>query len=472
LKTLDFPHFPSYLIITYRHTQGHSFTRKVVANWWRKQGGRIMAEQWVTTEIKGLRYRIHPTRKRKKGIRWEHDVFYQYRRTFNGRRFEEGLGWLFEGMDLAKATAKVHELNENAKLGKGPATLAEAQKLADAERRAAEELVAEEARTKITFDDIWQNDQLLEKLLDGGGVSYLTQARADRGDKALEREVSIYSLWIKPIIGPQPLTKVADWHLEKIKSNMLKAGRAPRSIQYCFAVIRQVFNFAISRKLFTGTNPAKRKEKSGVKLPTIENKRLRYLTREEADELLEALREVSTETHDHALLSLQTGMRAGEVWKLRWADVDMESGILTLLDTKNGKTRPAYMTGPVRAMLRKRRPANPDPAALVFPSRTGERIGQVSSTFDRTVEKLGLNAGITDRRQKVTFHSLRHTFASWHVQSGTHLPVLRDLMGHSTIQLTERYAHLGENASQAATNNFDRILNTGTAKVLKMAATG
>lgn len=407
-----------------------------------------MATKWIKTTFPGVRYREHPDRRH--GVK--RDQYFVIRFKLEGKDVEESIGWASEGHTASAAFETLAELKRNIKSGTGPRTLAEKRALADQARQEAERVKALEARERIPFADIW--------------TEYLAQAQADRGEKALEREVSIYSLWIRPSIGPQPLNKVTDYHLEKIKSNMLKAGRAPRSIQYCFAIIRQVFNFAISRDMFSGINPVKPKKKSQVKLPAIENKRTRFLTREEADQLLDALREVSTEVHDHALISLQTGARASEIWKLRWADVNLETGILTLLDTKNKKSRPAYMTGPVKAMLRARRPANPDPSALVFPSRTGGRIGQVSSTFDRTVDKLGYNAGIKDRRHKVTFHTLRHTFASWHVQNGTDIYVLKELLGHSTIQLTERYAHLGENASQAATNNFDRALNTGTGKVL------
>ncbi|GAB6061162.1 hypothetical protein JCM31598_42790 [Desulfonatronum parangueonense] len=427
-----------------------------------------MAKKWVTTEIQGLRYYVHPTRKRKKGVKWEYDVFYNYRRTLNGRRFEEGLGWLFEGMTLQKAIAKVHELNENAKLGKGPATLAEAQRIAEQERRAAEEQEASEARAKITFNDVWKK--------------YYPQAQVDRGENALIREECIYRLWIKPVIGNLPCISVAPFHLEKIKANMTKAGRAPRSIQYTFAIMRQVFNYAISQDLFTGTNPIKPKKKFAVKLPKFDNKRTRFLTREEADKLLDALREVSTETHDHALISLHTGMRAGEVWNLTWGDVDFSQGILTLRDTKNGSTRAAYMTGQVMAMLKARRPATYDPSALVFPGRGGVKITQVSDTYNRTIKKLGFNDGITDARQKITFHTLRHTYASWHVQNGTDIYVLKELLGHSTIQLTERYAHLGKNNMQAAVKNLDQCLcnptTTGTgiddaaSKILKLAQAG
>lgn len=89
---------------------------------------------------------------------------------------------------------------------------------------------------------------------------------------------------------------------------------------------------------------------------------------------------------------------------------------------------------------------------MIFQSRTGEQLKQISDTFLRVADALGLNDGVTDSRQKVWFHTLRHTFASWMAQSGTvTLHELRDLMRHDTITMTERYAHLIPGAAKERT---------------------
>lgn len=63
-------------------------------------------------------------------------------------------------------------------------------------------------------------------------------------------------------------------------------------------------------------------------------------------------------------------------------------------------------------------------------------------TFYRAVDKSGLNQNVTDRRQRVVFHTLRHTFASWLVQKGVHLSTIGQLLGHTSMKMTMRYAHL------------------------------
>jgi len=249
------------------------------------------------------------------------------------------------------------------------------------------------------------------------------------------------------------LSDIAPFDLEKIKKTMTKAGRAGRSIVYALAVVRQVFNYALTNDLYTGKNPAGPAGK--VKRPTTDNKRLRYLSREEAPALLAELATMSRDVHDMALLSIHTGMRAGEVFSLTWADVDLAGGVLLLKDTKSNKNRPAFMTEAVKAMLQAR--TKSAPAGLVFPARNGKKIVQASDTFNRAVDKLGLNEGITDRRQKVTFHTLRHTFASWLVESGTDIYTVQELLGHSDLKLTARYAHIGENSLRAAVQRLEVV---------------
>jgi integrase len=74
------------------------------------------------------------------------------------------------------------------------------------------------------------------------------------------------------------------------------------------------------------------------------------------------------------------------------------------------------------------------------------------------VDDCGFNEGVTDRRDRITFHTLRHTFASWHVQNGTPLFTLRDLLGHHSISMTERYSHQDPKGLQTAAKTFDAIV--------------
>ena len=93
----------------------------------------------------------------------------------------------------------------------------------------------------------------------------------------------------------------------------------------------------------------------------------------------------------------------------------------------------------------------------VFLDDTGKKINAVSSVYARTVKAIGLNTGITDRRMKVVFHSLRHTYASWLVEKGVDLYTVKELIGHSSLSMTERYSHVGENAKTIAIRKLEKI---------------
>lgn len=197
-----------------------------------------------------------------------------------------------------------------------------------------------------------------------------------------------------------------------------------------------MFNKAISWELFSGENPIKK-----VKLPKLSNRRERFLSHEEADRLLEELKKVSKTTHDEALLSLHSGLRFNEIASLTWGDIDFTHLIISLTE-KGGGRRQVFMTLEVKIMLEGRRPEIIDPKLLVFPSRKGEKQNGASNAFERAAKRLGLNSGNEDAKQKVVFHTLRHTFASWLAIQGTPILTIKELMGHRSIEMTMRYAHL------------------------------
>jgi len=212
---------------------------------------------------------------------------------------------------------------------------------------------------------------------------------------------------------------------------MLKAGRSPRTIQNCFATFRQTFNAARLQDLVSGDTPTRK-----VRIPKFDNKRVRFLNHNEAEQLLAELKRRSIQLYNMGLLALYTGLRASELFDLTWGDVNLENGLLTIRDSKNSKTRYAYLMEKTKAMLAGLQ-NNQAKSEFVFKDRKGHKIKEISKSFGEAVKAVKLNEGIVDRRQRICFHSLRHTFASWLVQNGTDLYTVKELLGHHTIQLTE-----------------------------------
>lgn len=192
---------------------------------------------------------------------------------------------------------------------------------------------------------------------------------------------------------------------------------------------------------------------AALKMPKVDNARVRYLTPDEAERLLIALKARSLPWWRIASVSLHTGMRLGEVLGMAWGDLDMNADVIHVRFGKTG-VRMAHMNETVKDIFEEL-PAGP-PSALIFPSTRGtiRKVTDASNTFVRVVEALGLNQGVTDDRQKVVFHTLRHTFASWLAISG--VPhTISTLMGHSSMEMTKRYAHLCPDTKWEAVGKLD-----------------
>jgi len=425
------------LIFLGRHIKTHKITEKVGTVW-----GLDMVYKWLSTKFPGVRYRTHPTRKYAN----KPDKYFAIRYQAKGKRKEEGLGWSSEKWTAEKAALALAELKKAHTTGEGPARLTEKREIERIRREKEKQDNERLEKENITFQNYFSE----------------TYSPISKGSKKLEshkRELQNFEHWIKPVLGEVPFKNISPFHIEKIKKNMLTAEMTPRTIQYAFATIRQVWNMAKRDGLVNTDSPTKQ-----VKVPKIDNRRLRFLTREEADILLENLRNRSLQLHNMALLSLHCGLRAGEIFNLTWGDVDLERGILTLRDSKSGKTRRAFMTEKVKSVFNKPDYAKHDD--LVFPDRDDNKMKRISNAFQRAVNELGFNNGISDPRQQVVFHTLRHTFASWLVENGTDLYIVKELMGHSTLAMTERYSHLGQNTLQSAVRNLEKSLSTELAEPL------
>jgi integrase len=449
-----------------------------------------MSGKWKTN-YPGVRFREHPTRK----YNGKPDRYFFIRYRVHNKLREEGLGWASEKWNAKKASIELAKLKESHVTGSGPQSLAEKRHIKQQQEEEARTQKEKAAKENVTFGQIFTG-------------SYISEARHNKGWRSLSREESLYNKWLSPLVGGIPLKDITPFHLERIKKKMFDQNLNPRSVQYALAVIRQVFNFAKRNDLYRGELPI-----SKVKIPQFDNKRLRFLAHEEANRLLRALKAKSPDTYEIALLSLYCGLRAGEVFSLTWGDVDFERGMLTLRDTKSGKNRAAFMTENVKKMLSEKvrgshddlvfpgRPVNGGLRArkilsltwgdidlekgmitlrdtkggkskiapitekfrkllssktpgnhddLVFPECPATERIDISNSFSRIVKELGFNKGVKDSRQKVVFHTLRHTYASWLAEEGIDLYTIKTLMGHSTIALTERYSHLGNETLQKA----------------------
>ena len=379
--------------------------------------------KWHKTGTKGIRYRQHPTRKHGKKF----DIYYAIRYQENGIRIEEGLGWASEtGITLDKAISELSKLREAALKGEGPVRLAEKRDLANSQKAADEAEQERLEKESITFGDFMTK-------------TYLPQSKLDKKERTHTIEEMIYRLYLADAIGALPFSKISAFHLERIKKNMADEKKSDRTIQYALQLTRQAFNVARKLGVYVGESPTK-----AVKWPKLDNMKLRYLSLAEAETLLTALSIKSKNLHSMALRSLHCGLRFGEIAALTWSCWNREAETLAILNAKTG-SRTAYLTARATAILKSRTQGKP--SQLIFPKRTKKTDGasvQASKSFARIVKALKLNQGVSDRKQKVTFHTLRHTFAT-HLYESTHdLYLTQRSLGHATGTMTARYAKMSE----------------------------
>ena len=385
----------------------------------------VIMSKTQSTSYKGIRYREHISRKN--GIKPDKYFFIRYRH--NGKLREEGWGWESEGFSAKDAFIVREEIMRAIKTGEEIATLAE--RRSDAERKRNERTKAEE----------------LDKLTNISFGQFFNETYApNKTRRVLTTESALFKYWIEPIIGAKTFPSITELDLERIKKKVVEKNRSLRTVEYCFAVIRQVFTEAGRHGIYKGDHPVSKAVRKRIK---FDNRRTRSLNADEARDLLDALMAKSRQVHDMAVLSLYCGLRAGEVFSLDWSDINLNDQTITLRDTKNSKTRIVKMPIQVLKMFAGYTPDRGNIA--VFANSKGGRIVQISKTFGRAVDALGLNKNINDSRQMVTFHTLRHTYASWLASEGVPLYTIQKLLGHSSMQMTERYSHLSPgNLNQAA----------------------
>lgn len=393
-------------------------------------------EKWETIS-KGIRVKTHPTRKH--GIKF--DRYFSLRFQFNGVSVNSGLGWGSEGWTLEKAIARMQELKEEAQSGEGLKThrakQVEADELHRERERQEQERQEQAEKDAMTLGEYFRN-------------IYYPAIKTEKKLTTHRAEEQHFRLWIDPAMGNKYIKDVSTFDIERMKKSIMDAGRAPRMCEYILTTLGQIYRHAERTGYYEGPLPT-----STVKKPRYDNKRVRFLSLYEAHHLLDILRGMSQQVHDMALMSLHCGLRAGEIFSLTWGHVDLEHNLINLMDTKSGRTRTLSMTDDVKAVFTTMGPGRN--GELVFPSNNGKKIGVMSQTFPRAVKQAGLNDGVTDRRQKVTFHTLRHSFASWLVMDGISLYQVKELLGHASLTMTERYSHLSPDRNKLAAETMGKL---------------
>lgn len=302
---------------------------------------------------------------------------------------------------------------------------------------------------------------------------YLEQIKAKRDADYYERKRRLLNWW-KERIGDYTLDRCTPALIAEYRDRLLRENigtkdkpqhRSPATANRHLSALSKAFTIAVQEWHWLPDNPLRRVGKE-QESPA----RVRYLSDDERQRLLEACRKSELpELQLIVLLALTTGMRRGEILGLRWADVDLERKLIVINKTKNRDRRSVPIVPAVAELLQAHGKVRRLDNDLVFPARPrkrkkgapalaiAEKDGSTPDAqgplwFDEWWYAALEAAGIEDFR----FHDLRHTAASYLAMSGATTAEIAAVLGHRTLQMVKRYAHLSDQHVGAVVERMTR----------------
>mgnify|MGYP000851692829 CR=1 FL=1 len=258
-----------------------------------------------------------------------------------------------------------------------------------------------------------------------------------------------YRKHLEPRFGFKPLEEITPFDIERMKIELKNGLNAhgkpyqPATIKHQLVLLRRLFNVAIKWGMYDGKNPMVQ-----VSMPKLDNQITEYMTDDQIKSLLATLETwPCRESSAFVKFAMLTGLRRGEIFKLRWGDVDLERGFITLREPKGGKTTMLPVSKEALDVLK----SLPLQGEFVFPGK-GERM---RTDFKGPWERIRKAAGLPENFR---FHGLRHNFASHLVSNGVDLAVVGELLTHKDAKTTKRYAHLLPAAVQDAARKSGELL--------------
>jgi integrase len=321
----------------------------------------------------------------------------------NGKLIEEKFGRQFKD-DLTPA--KANQIRTRRVEGKEPT---------NAERRAAEKAAKE---GNWTIDRLWK--------------SYKSQRTLTRNLKVDDNR---YKNHLKGPFGDKEPHEVLQFDIDRVRIPLQKK-RSPQTVKHVLALLNRIVNFGVKKGL-------SRPLPFTIDKPRVNNIVTEDLTPDELSRLLAAIE--NDKDHQVAAmmkLALVTGMRAGELFNLRWSDIDFQRGFINIKGPKGGLDQKIPLNGSAKQLLDSHQKTS---SSYVFPSRTGGK----RTTVQKVSNRIKKAANLPDSFRPM--HGLRHVYASMLASSGkVDLYTLQRLLTHKSPSMTQRYAHLRDEALRGA----------------------
>jgi integrase len=258
-----------------------------------------------------------------------------------------------------------------------------------------------------------------------------------------------YNKHLKPYLEELTIDDITITFLETIQKDKKKI-LAPKSVNHLTQMIGTIINHAIDRDLIKIKNPITK-----LKKLAINNQRLRYLSLEEINLLLDAIKD-NNQLFLFVKLALNTGARLYSISSIRKKDIDFKNKLITLTDYKNDSSYKGFLKDDVLELLKHRVKLLKENDYILLDNTTKSNLDDYLSRklkpyldelFNKELDK-------RDSQNRVVAHTLRHTFASHLAINGTPIFTIQKLMNHKDINMTMRYAKLAPDTGRDFVNNL------------------
>lgn len=274
-----------------------------------------------------------------------------------------------------------------------------------------------------------------------------TYVKSNNKESEYINKSSMLKKHILPFFGKIPLDKITNFDIEKFKVIKQTEGLSNKTINNSLIALNKSFHSAMDWEILDKIPK--------IKLLNVEPQKFDFLSQSELRQLLD---KTTGDIHDMILITSKTGMRHGELTALAWSDICLKPGNeqITIQKSvyrgkitspKSNKIRHIPLTKEVIEMLKNRQ----NKTGLLFPSSRSTPL--VPYLTRRRLREACTEAEI----RQIGWHTLRHTFASHLVQGGVPIYTVKDLLGHSEIAITQRYAHLGQSDTRNAISTLESI---------------
>jgi integrase len=248
----------------------------------------------------------------------------------------------------------------------------------------------------------------------------------------------LHLTWWKEELGSFSLADISPAMIAE-KRDHLASGitkrntkRSPSTVVRYMAALSHAFTIAVKEWGWLEDSPMRR-----VTKPKEPRGRVRFLSDDERSRLLAECKNSDSEClYIAVVLALSTGARRMEILGLQWQDVDLQRGFITLHETKNGERRALPLAGHALELMNQHAKIRQMNCSLIFPGKNFNNPIDLRTPFENALKR----SQITDFR----WHDLRHSCASYLAMNGASLAEIAEILGHKTLQMVKRYAHLSE----------------------------